>query len=345
MLKRSLKKRILVILPQWLGDMIMAHTLVRLLKQRHPDIPIDVVAAPWAEPLVARMPEVTQGYRLPIVHGSLGLRTRWRLAQVLRRQDYSQGIVLPNSYKSALLLLLAGIPHRTGWRGEMRFFLLNDIRLLNVRCYPQMVQRYAALAFPPGALLPTTLPLPHLVSNTHQRKQALADFAIDSAVHSLIAIAPGAAFGDSKRWPAAHFAAVVDQAIGTGHTVLCLGSAQERSLGQQIRERLQNTTGFYDLCGRTNLAQALDLLAACRTLICNDSGLMHLASAAGTPPIALFGSTTPRHTPPLHPDAVIQQLDDLPCRPCFQRVCPLKHHQCLRGLHPDAVIPSLRRFG
>ncbi len=139
--------KILVIGPSWVGDMMMSQSLYRTLKAEYPSAEIDVMAPAWCRPLLARMPEVNQALAMPLGHGALALGERRRLGHALRANGYDRAYVLPNSFKSALVPFFANVPQRTGWRGEMRYGLLNDLRVLDKAAFPLMVQRYVALAY------------------------------------------------------------------------------------------------------------------------------------------------------------------------------------------------------
>jgi heptosyltransferase-2 len=330
---------ILVIGPSWVGDMVMASVLFQLLRARQPQARIDVLAPGWSLPLLARMPEVTQGIDMPVGHGRLGLRTRWQLARSLRGR-YDQAIVLPGSLKSALVPWLAGIARRTGYRGEQRYGLLNDMRQLRPVELPLMVQRYAALALdvraPAATDLPADLPRPRLRVDRARQAALLADLGLDPS-RPAVALLPGAEFGPSKQWPLAHYAAAARSLLAQGRAVWVLGSPKDAEAGRQIA---QQAPGAIDLCGRTRLEDAVDLLAAASGCISNDSGLMHVAAALDVPLVALFGSTSPEHTPPTSARARVLRLG-LDCSPCFQRRCPLGHTRCLVDLDPPRVLAVL----
>jgi len=341
-------QRILVVGPSWVGDMVMAQSLFMTLKAQQPDVTIDVLAPSWSRPLLDRMPEVAQAIDLPFAHGELGLRRRYTLGQVLRANHYDQTILLPNSFKSALVPWFAGIPLRTGWRGEMRSWILNDSRVLMPSELPLMVQRFVALALPADAPLPAALPDPLAVP---QLKSAPADVADAMQVFGLahaqniLALCPGAEFGDAKQWPAAHYAAVAGAHLETGGQVWLFGSGKDRSVTDEIVGQLDTPLQqrCHNLAGQTSLAQAIDLLSVVDAVVSNDSGLMHIAAALHRPVVAVYGSTSPGFTPPLT-DRVELLFTDIDCRPCFQRSCPLGHKRCLTELSPARVIEALQRL-
>jgi len=334
---------ILIIGPSWVGDMVMAQTLFVCLKQRHPGCSIDVLAPEWSRPILERMPEVRRALSFPLGHGVLDLGTRWRVAQTLRG-EYDQAILLPNSLKSALVPFFAGIPERTGWRGEMRFGLLNDIRRLDKARYPLMIERFMALAFEPGAELPQPYPRPALRIDAGSRAAALERFGLDRE-RPLLALCPGAEFGEAKRWPAEHYAAVAEAKIRDGWQVWLFGSKNDHPVGEAIRAALAPGLGeaTTNLAGETSLAEALDLLSCADAVVSNDSGLMHVAAALGRPLVAVYGSTSPQFTPPLAERVEIVRLG-LDCSPCFERTCRYGHYNCLRELAPQAVLDALQRL-
>ncbi|KXJ33408.1 MULTISPECIES: lipopolysaccharide heptosyltransferase II [Pseudomonas] len=334
---------ILIIGPSWVGDMVMAQTLFVCLKRQHPDCQIDVLAPEWSRPLLERMPEVREALSFPLGHGAFELATRRRIGQQLRGR-YDQAILLPNSLKSALVPYFAGIPKRTGWRGEMRFGLLNDIRTLDKARYPLMIERFMALAYAPGAELPKPYPKPRLAIDPASRDAALERFGL-SLDRPVLALCPGAEFGEAKRWPAEHYAAVADARLRQGWQVWLFGSQKDAPGGEEIREWV--TPGFeedvYNLAGRTSLAEAIDLLSCASAVISNDSGLMHVAAALDRPLVAVYGSTSPGFTPPLASQVEVVRLG-LECSPCFDRTCRFGHYDCLRLLQPSLVQEALGRL-
>jgi heptosyltransferase-2 len=334
---------ILIIGPSWVGDMVMAQTLFICLKHQHPSCNIDVLAPEWSRPILERMPEVRQALSFPVGHGVLDLATRRRVAQGLRGQ-YQQAILLPNSLKSALVPFLAGIPKRTGWKGEMRYGLLNDLRKLDKARYPLMIERFMALAFEPDAALPQPYPHPQLRIETHSRDQALARFGL-SLDRPVLALCPGAEFGESKRWPAAHFAEVAERKIREGWQVWLFGSKNDHPVGQDIVQRLIPglREEVVNLAGETSLAEAIDLLSCADAVVSNDSGLMHVSAALGRPLVAVYGSTSPAFTPPLSERVETVRLG-LECSPCFDRTCRFGHNNCMRELLPEQVVEALERL-
>ena len=334
---------ILIIGPSWVGDMVMAQTLFTCLKQRHPDCQIDVLAPDWSRPILERMPEVRNALSFPLGHGVLELATRRKIGKSLAGQ-YDQAILLPNSLKSALVPFFAGIPKRTGWKGEMRYGLLNDVRNLDKQRLPLMIERFMALAYEPDAALPKPYPQPRLVIDNASREAALAKFGL-SLDRPVLALCPGAEFGEAKRWPAEHYAKVAELKIRAGWQVWLFGSKNDHPGCEDIRNRL--IPGLREeavnLAGATSLAEAIDLLSCAGAVVSNDSGLMHVAAALNRPLVAVYGSTSPQFTPPLADQVEIVRLG-LECSPCFERTCRFGHYDCLRELKPRPVIEALQRL-
>jgi len=334
---------ILIVGPSWVGDMVMAQTLFQCLQQRHPGCEIDVLAPEWSRPILERMPEVRQALSFPLGHGVLQLATRRKIGKSLAGQ-YDQAILLPNSLKSALVPFFAGIPKRTGWKGEMRYGLLNDVRSLDKDHYPLMIERFMALAFEPGVELPKPYPRPSLHIDEGSRAAALAKFGL-SLDRPVLALCPGAEFGEAKRWPSEHYARVAEAKIRTGWQVWLFGSNNDHPVGEEIRLRL--IPGLREealnLAGETSLAEAIDLLSCAGAVVSNDSGLMHVAAALGRPLVAIYGSTSPQFTPPLAEQVEIVRLG-IECSPCFDRTCRYGHYNCLRELAPRPVLAALDRL-
>jgi heptosyltransferase-2 len=331
---------VLIIGPSWVGDMVMAQSLFKVLKQQQADTRIDVLAPAWSLPILERMPEVNRGIVMPLGHGQLQLAERYRLGKSLRDQ-YRQAILLPNSLKSALVPAFAGINKRTGWKGEVRYGLLNDMRHLDKQHYPLMVQRFVALALPKNAPLPDPCPAPALQSSPEQQQAVAQKYRLD-AKKPLLVFCPGAEFGPAKQWPAEYFAEVARQQIEKSWQVVIVGSANDAGVAEGILGYLDDTekSSCRNLAGDTELVEVVDLLAQAGAVVTNDSGLMHIAAAVDTPLVAIYGSTSPAFTPPLSDNARIIS-SDLECAPCFERTCPLGHGNCLKQTTPRQVLEKL----
>ena len=328
-----MKKKILVIGPSWVGDSVMAQPLYQRLHQRHPELELHVFAPAWTLPLLARMPEVAKAHLNPFGHGALRLGERWKVARKLAAERFDQAIVLPNSLKSALIPLFAGIPLRTGFLGESRYWILNDARELDEQALPMMVERFCALAEDKGAALPRPLSHPRLATNAASQQAVLAKLKLDAS-RPAVAFCPGAEYGPAKRWPARHFAELARRFDAAGYAVWLFGSAKDREVGDDI-SRLSGGLAV-NLCGATGLEEAIDLMGLSTLAVCNDSGLMHVAAALGKPLVALYGSSSPDFTPPLSEQAAIVSLN-LDCSPCFERTCPYGHTDCLEKMEPERV--------
>ncbi len=334
---RSPARKILIVSPAWVGDMVMAHCLVQLLQHDDADLQIHMLSPPATEPLARRMSEVSRSWLLDVGHGELGLRRRRAVARRLAKEGYHQAIVLPNSFKSALVPFWAGIPVRTGWHGEVRIGVLNQRRRLDARRYPLMIERFMALGLPAGAPLRRPYPRPRLQIDQDNRDRLVREYQLVTSGGVLV-LCPGAEFGPAKRWPAQHYATVARHGVAQGRQVWLLGSRGDCAVCGEIESRVPS--GLVNLAGRTALADAVDLLSCADHVVCNDSGLMHVACAVDAPVTAVFGSTSPEFTPPLGERASVLRLD-LPCSPCFQRECPLGHLRCLNELTPERVVEAL----
>jgi heptosyltransferase-2 len=306
--------------------MVMAQSLFILLKERRPDAAIDVLAPDWSLPIVARMPEVRRGIAAETAHGELGLGKRRRIAYALRNEDYGQAIVLPRSLKSALIPWFARIPRRTGFRGESRYGLVNDVRPFDTSVLDQTVKRFVALGLEPGEALPVT-PFPSLTVD-RQKQAAVMDALGIATERPVIAMMPGAEYGPAKCWPLDYFAELATLLANDGYDVWVLGSDKDAPAGAHIAA----TGAARDLCGRTKLEDVVDLLGYAEQAVSNDSGLMHVAAAVGAHVHGIYGSSSPLFTPPLAKRRDIHWLE-LECSPCFERTCPLGHLRCLKELH------------
>ncbi len=335
------KEKFLIVGPAWVGDMVMAQSLFISLKQTYPDSEITVTAPQWTLPILERMPQVDAHFATNFSHGELALGRRRRLGKSLLSQGFTSSIVLPNSFKSALLPYFAKVPKRIGWRGEWRVPLLTDCRVLNKTKYPKMVERFAALGAAANAAREGFPPRPRLVVDKENVALSLGRLGLNSHA-KVVAICPGAEFGEAKQWPALYYAQLSNELIEQGFEVWLFGSANDQAIGSEIESGISadNRDGLKNLAGRTNLAEAIDLLSLAKVCVSNDSGLMHIAAALDLPIVAIFGSTSPDFTPPLA-DKVTLLATDIECRPCFARQCPLGHLRCLKEILPAAVVSSI----
>lgn len=334
----SQAEKILVVGPAWVGDMVMAQVIFKAIKQLLPDCQLDVIAPAWSLALCQRMPEINTLIPLPCQHGEWGWAKRRLLGEQLQQNNYTQAYVLPNSWKSALIPFWAKIPKRTGWLGEMRLGLLNDWQRLDKKKHPFMIQRFAALAHQFRPIPFAQIAIPQLLCRETDQQALIREHQLDLQKPVLV-LAPGAEFGPAKIWPAAYFADVANAYLNQGWQIWLLGSPNDREAGQTILSLTHNQC--VNFIGKTTLASAIDLLSLAQAVVCNDSGMMHIAAALGKPVVAVFGSTSPRFTPPLGEGAQVLQLK-LACQPCFQRTCRYGHYDCLKQLKPQQVFSALQ---
>jgi len=331
--------RILVVGPAWVGDMVMAQSLFIALKKQNPDVEIDVLAPDWSIGLIERMPEVRKAISLSVNHGKLDLKLRYQMGVSLRQQNYDQAIITPRSLKAALVPFFAKIPIRTGYRGEYRYGFVNDIRPLDKKILSKTVQRYVFLGNEKSkTTIAATIQYPHLEASQSKIDIALSmlNLNLDKPV---IALLPGAEYGSSKQWPIAYFKDLAKQVVELGYQVWVMGSKKDNKSGEQIID--VNSNDHYNLCGKTDLVNVIDLLSVAKIAVTNDSGLMHVACATNAKVIALYGSSSPDYTPPLHDDAVVL-YKNLDCSPCFKRECQFGHTDCLNKITVDEVLKYVK---
>ncbi len=338
---------ILVIAPSWIGDMVMAQSLLQRLKQENSEAKITVFAPSWCLPLLERMPQIDEAVANPFGHGQLRLRDRMQVARQLKAKHFDLVLVLPHSLKSALIPLLAGIKVRRGWLGEQRYFFLNQ-RYSDKKPMPLLVQQYNALAYDPDYFDLSKVaknPYPKLLSYKDQAQSILAGFGIDE-FQKVLGLCPGAEYGIAKRWPTRYFAKVAQLWIEQGGVVQIFGGPKDDPAALEIKKQiaLEQQKHCYLLTGKTTLPQVVDLLANCEAVITNDSGLMHVSAAVGTKLVAVYGSSTTSYTPPLTDQAKTVYLNDLACRPCFKRVCPHETMECLNNIHPRMILQELNNL-
>jgi heptosyltransferase-2 len=333
--------RTLVISPNWIGDAVMAQPLLRLLKQAHPERAIDVLAPPQVVPVWRRIQEADQIMETPFRHRALQLGERLKTARQLRKRGYRDAYVLPNTLKYALIPWLARIPRRVGYKGEMRYGMVN---VMHFDDSPprSMVPFYAALAREPELPLPGQLARPSLVV-AGEETEAVARHLGLALDRPMVAFAPGAEFGIAKRWPPAHYAQLAARVADTVPDVqiALMGSVNDVETCEQVLVQSGLADGVVrNLAGQTSLDDAIALLAQARAVVSNDSGLLHIASALNRPVVALYGSTDPNYAPPLSEIARTISLR-LECSPCRQRECPLGHHNCMNKMSVDRVWSEL----
>jgi heptosyltransferase II len=334
--------RTLVISPNWIGDAVMAQPLLQLLRQQHPERAIDVLAPPAVAPVWRAVAEVDCVLETPFRHRALQLRERWKYARELRRRGYADAYVLPNTLKYALIPWLAGIGRRVGYKGEMRYGLVNVMHHDELPPRP-MVPFYAALAEDPALPVRTDLPRPRLGVASEVVAAACARHGIDPG-WPLVAFAPGAEFGAAKRWPPRHFGALAQEIVAADPRtrIALLGSPKDRATCDEVVAHAGPAADhLLNLAGETRLDEAVALIARAAAVVSNDSGLLHIASGLNRPVVALYGPTDPDHAPPFSDLARSVSLR-LDCAPCRQRECPLGHHNCMEQMEAGLVWRELR---
>jgi heptosyltransferase-2 len=330
---------VLVIPYMWIGDFVRCHSVVKLLRERHSRRPVDVLTTTLCAPLLDYMPGVRKGLVWDLPRKRLAWREHTALAERLSSERYGQVFILPRTWKSALAPYLAGIPKRTGFAGEARFGLLNDLRF-GERRLPRMIDRCGALTLPKGDAIPTDWPVPELIVPPAEVAEWRGKRGLPDDGRPVIAFAPGAV-GPSKRWPIEYFGELAKSLTGEGHSVWILGSPTESSLAAEI----VRAAGPHarDLTS-DDLRNAILALKLARAAVSNDSGLVHVAAAMSTPTIGIFGPTSPWHWAPLNPlAAVIEAQTDVPCRPCHKPTCRMVHHRCMRDIGAGELLAAVRR--
>jgi len=318
--------------------MVLAQSLFITLQKQDPTLKIDVLAPAWTHPLLARMPEVHEALIMPLGHGRLALGQRYQIGRELRSKAYDRAIVLPNSFKSALIPFWANIKQRTGYKGELRWGLLNDLRHLDKQRLRMTVQRFVALAEHSEKETIPCIPLPQLSVTPSSVQSSLHALHMEQPQTKVLGLCPGAEYGPAKCWPIKYYAEVAKQMQAQGWAIWIFGSEKDKAAANEICHTAGD--GIHNLAGQTSLGQAIDLLSLCNVVISNDSGLMHVAAALNRPLVAIYGSSNPNFTPPMHDQAkIVQQPID--CQPCFKRTCPLGHTQCLTSISPERVIAEV----
>lgn len=322
---------ILVIAPRWVGDMVMAQCLFSALRELFPDAAIDVMAPSFMAPLVRRMPEITGFVDDAFPRGRIAFRDRLKAGRAMRGR-YSHAYVMQGNWKSALIPFFAGIRHRTGYRKEMRYGLLNTIVPLRDDLKKRTAEMFFNLAG--GGHYRD----PRLDVDTDNQARLFAEHGLSKQTYA--ALMPGAEFGPSKRWPSAHYAGLASKLAARGLPVVLLGSPKDSAVAAEISALAPDVI---DLTGKTALDDAIDILAGARISVTNDSGLMHIAAAVGTPVVAVYGSTSPHNTPPLTQKRELPWLE-LDCSPCHKRTCPLGHMNCMNRLDVERVAAAADRL-
>jgi heptosyltransferase-2 len=327
---------ILIVPYMWIGDFVRGHTVVRVLKQRWPNRPVDLLTTSLCAPLVDYMPGVRSAVVFDLPRSRLALARQWGLAKQLRQAGYGTALVLPRTWKSAIAPALAGIPERVGFVGEARFGMINHWRW-GEKALPRFIDKNASLAQPDGAPLPPEWPVPQLRVPADQVERWRT--ANSSGTRPAIALAPGSV-GASKRWT--YYAEAARLLAGQGFEVWVVGGPGEKALAAEIVA--MGGPGVRDLTGH-DLRNGILAMAAASVAISNDSGLMHIAAALGTPTMGIFGPTSPYHWAPLNGLAeTVQSRTPPPCQPCHRPVCTMNEHRCMRQIPATDVVAAAERI-
>ena len=334
--------KILIVGPSWVGDSVISQSLLKEILLKSKEAEIDVLSPQWTRNIFSRMDEVSKTIKLPFSHGEIKLKERVDLGKELKRKNYDQAIVLPNSLKSALVPYFSEIPIRTGWRGEMRYFLLNDMRILDKNIFPRMVDRFVALAFKKNEDLPLSIPYPSLKTDKENLDLLRVNFKID-LTSPLICLCPGAEFGPAKRWPTKYYSKVANEYLKKNWQVILLGSMNDVRIGKEIKSNINKESGFLNLIGQTKLVDTIDILSSANLVLTNDSGLMHIAASVDTPLVALYGPTSPEFTPPLSNKVKVIKNNEGFTK---LRSGDLEdgYHQSLKDIKPEEVLAVLLEF-
>tara|TARA_B100000579_G_scaffold265616_1_gene219072 strand:+ start:541 stop:1560 length:1020 start_codon:yes stop_codon:yes gene_type:complete len=336
--------KFLIVGPSWVGDAVMAQTLYKLIKESNVNSKIEVLSPNWSIPILERMEEVSRSIISPFNHGELRIKSRFDFGRELREEGYERAIIMTNSLKSSLIPFFAKIPVRTGWLGEMRFGLINDLRSKDKSNYPLMIEQFAKLSINPIKDLNKSLPYPSLTIDSDNLKEQLIKLEIDSEKPS-IAICPGAEFGPAKRWPSNYYAEVCNEYLSRSWNILVFGSNNDEKIGNNIQKGIDKDLSdqFFNLIGKTSLIDVIDLLSHCKKVVTNDSGLMHIAAAVDTPLVAVYGPSSPQFTPPLIDNHVVLRKSE-----GFDSIREGSeehgYHESLIAIKPIEVLEGLDRL-
>lgn len=340
--------KILIVAPSWLGDIIMSQSLLKTLKAQDPNCEITMYAPQYSHPIIQRMPEVSRILTNPFAHGELNLTARIKEGKLLKKENFNKAYILPNSIKSALVPFFAGIKERIALKGESRYILINKMRK-DKKLFPRMVERYVSLAYVDDPSVKDKDSLPQFFYPSLETKSLESELLNRlnlSLDRPLMCLGCGANYGPAKLWPVEYFAQVSAHFIKNGGSVLGLGTKGDSKTVQEIFACLKKLVSedelqyFYDIAGKTNLTEALDLVGACSIAVCNDSGLMHTVAAANVKQVCIFGSTSTQYTPPLSDKAICVESTQ-PCHPCFKRTCEFNTYACLKELTPEMVLKKV----
>lgn len=318
--------------------MVMAQVLYKAIKAHSNSAQIHVVAPAWSRPLLERMPEITKVHGLNVAHGEFGFKKRYQLGMSLRAESFAEALILPRSYKAALVPMLAKIPKRVGELGESRYGLINHVLSSNKSKKIPTACNYLRFANINADITRIKKQFaPELSVDRENQAKVIEKLAIPQD-SPLVACMVGAEYGPSKQWPMEHFISLINMLHEQGINVCLLGSQKDAVMGKKIESSCQQAVE--NLCGKTSLLDVIDILASCSVAVSNDSGLMHIAAAVDVPIVSMYGATTPQYTPPLHSNAKAFYMK-LECSPCWQRTCQYQHYRCLKDIVPEQVFKSV----
>lgn len=332
------QRPILIVPYMWIGDFVRCHSVVRVLNERFPNRPVDMLASKLTAPLTQFMPGVRKAITFDIPRKKAAFSENFALAKLLGQEGYRSALIMPRKWKAAFAPWLAGIPERTGVFGEGRLFLLNDIRW-DEKIHKRMIDQSCALALPKNAMLPNKWPLPQLSVSDAQAGEWRGRMNVAKGTRA-VALAPGSV-GEAKRWLVAYYAETAKQLAQSGVEVWIIGGPDEKPFAKEIIEHAGQ--GVRDFTGG-KLSDGVIALSLAGAAVANDSGLLHVSAALGVPAIGMFGPTDPAKWAPINPVAeLITHAPLLDCQYCMQYVCPLQHHNCMREVLPARVVESVKR--
>jgi len=327
-------ERLVVVAPNWLGDAVMALPALADVLHASSGTTVTIAARPSVAPLFRLVGGVSDV--LELARGAA-----WReVAGLLRGRGFDAALLLPNSFHAAWTAARAGIRERWGyvadWRGPWLTRRVARPGRVHQAAYYQHLT--SALGFTAGPLFPSL----EVSDADRERSAELLRSAGWDGRAPMVVLAPGAAYGGAKRWPAASFGAVAAAMARDGLVPVLIGTAADAQAGREVCAAAGGDVPVLDLIGRTDLPTLTAVLAVSRGLITNDSGAMHLAAAVGVPVTAIFGPTDETATYPLGRAPHTILTHNVWCRPCMLRECPLRH-RCMRGVTPEAVTEAARR--
>ena len=324
--------KVLIVAPAWIGDLIISSAFINALKKSNTDLQIDLLINENLSDIAALLPNITNIINSKTTHGKLSLFYRLQLGLELRKNNYSKSYILTNSLKSAIIPFVAGIKDRISYLGEYRYGLVNRI-IKKIDRKKGMVNRYLNILH-----TEYTTDLQPSFDIGDSQKKIEEKYSINT---KYVVICPDAEYGPAKKWPAHNWVNLASNLI-PNYQVVFVGL--DTSIKNKINS-LESTNNIINLIGKTNLKDAVEVLSNAECVVSNDSGLMHLSSAVNTPIVGIYGSSSPRYTPPLCEASRHEIIyKDLDCSPCFKRSCPLGHTNCLNYITVDTVLSSIEKL-